>query len=221
MDQARAQNTTTQDAQRAHDSAFMSPYTPQDVQLGNFRLTDATLHYREPSGPPDLYRGVADFMFLNNIRTLADPDASTGSKIMAGVGMVLTFLPVEKLGGIAAEGIRSAWAWEGLGNITHAGSLEVGTALEFGEKYLGAGYSEVASGVFRSADEVRQFRMMTQDITGAHGSMALMFTLKLLTRLVESSKISTFRHSRQTSNEDSRSSQRLHRCNRSLNLGSG
>ncbi|NOU15929.1 MAG: RHS repeat-associated core domain-containing protein [Bacteroidales bacterium] len=41
--------------------------------------------------------------------------------------------------------------------------------LELAGKFLKPGYSEIAPGVFRSSDQLRQFRMTTSDITGAHG----------------------------------------------------
>ena len=36
--------------------------------------------------------------------------------------------------------------------------------LEIGERFLGAGYKEIAPGVFRSTDGLRQFRMTDSDI---------------------------------------------------------
>jgi len=41
--------------------------------------------------------------------------------------------------------------------------------LELAGKFLKLGYTEIAPGVFRSSDQLRQFRMKTSDITGAHG----------------------------------------------------
>ncbi len=41
--------------------------------------------------------------------------------------------------------------------------------LELAGKFLKPGYAEIAPGVFRSSDQLRQFRMTTSDITGAHG----------------------------------------------------
>jgi hypothetical protein len=50
------------------------------------------------------------------------------------------------------------------------GSLTVNQALDAGEEFLGAGYFEKASGVFRSADDMRQFRITPSDwaTSGAH-----------------------------------------------------
>lgn len=51
----------------------------------------------------------------------------------------------------------------GLGNIG-GGRLTAEKALEFAEKWLGKGYKEMAEGVFRSADGLRQFRMTVSDL---------------------------------------------------------
>ncbi len=42
------------------------------------------------------------------------------------------------------------------------------TLLRGAARFLGSGYRELAPGVFRSADGLRQFRMTTRDLTGAH-----------------------------------------------------
>jgi RHS repeat-associated protein len=44
-----------------------------------------------------------------------------------------------------------------------AGSLSTDQALSAGEQYVGEGYSEIDNGVFRSADQLRQFRINTGD----------------------------------------------------------
>lgn len=66
---------------------------------------------------------------------------------------------------------REAHMWKGLGNLTHGGGISADTALEAGVKWVGEGYREVAPGVFRSGDGLRQFRMMTEDLVGAHGNI--------------------------------------------------
>jgi hypothetical protein len=45
--------------------------------------------------------------------------------------------------------------------------------LSGAEKYLGAGYTEIAPGVgvFRSADGLRQFRMTPRDLLPTHGNI--------------------------------------------------
>lgn len=42
--------------------------------------------------------------------------------------------------------------------------IDAGDALQAGEKWLGKDYKEIAPGVFRSADGMRQFRMTDSDL---------------------------------------------------------
>jgi len=51
----------------------------------------------------------------------------------------------------------------GFGNVG-GGKLTVEKALGLAEKWLGPGYKEIAEGVYRSADNLRQFRMTTDDL---------------------------------------------------------
>jgi hypothetical protein len=56
-------------------------------------------------------------------------------------------------------------------------------ALILAERWLGKGYREIGqpgSGVFRSADGLRQFRMTVSDITGAHGNIGPHFNFEVL-----------------------------------------
>jgi hypothetical protein len=71
----------------------------------------------------------------------------------------------------AAALSRDAYMWEGLGQLSHGGGISADMALESGAKWVGKGYKEVAPGVFRSSDGLRQFRMMTEDLVGAHGDI--------------------------------------------------
>jgi hypothetical protein len=50
----------------------------------------------------------------------------------------------------------------------HGGATTVGQALSDAERWLGSGYTEIAPGMFRSADGTRQFRMTDSDIAGAN-----------------------------------------------------
>lgn len=43
--------------------------------------------------------------------------------------------------------------------------------LKFAERVLGKWYKEIAPGVFRSADGLKQFRMTDADIPGKHGNI--------------------------------------------------
>jgi RHS repeat-associated protein len=49
----------------------------------------------------------------------------------------------------------------------HGGSAEVSRVLDDASEWLGPGYTEIAPGVFRSADGARQFRMTTSDLTSS------------------------------------------------------
>jgi hypothetical protein len=51
-------------------------------------------------------------------------------------------------------------------NIVHAGIHHEGKILDCGIKWLGPGYKEVAPGVYRSADGLRQYRMAKGDLQG-------------------------------------------------------
>jgi RHS repeat-associated protein len=51
------------------------------------------------------------------------------------------------------------------------GLAEASTVLRQAERWLGPGYKEIAPGVFRSADGLRQFRMTARDLAGHGGRM--------------------------------------------------
>lgn len=59
----------------------------------------------------------------------------------------------------------------GFGNIESHGPVDPATALGGAEKSLGAGYNEIAPGVFRSADGLRQLRMTPRDLLPTHGNI--------------------------------------------------
>ena len=52
--------------------------------------------------------------------------------------------------------------------------------LAIAERFLGKGYTEIAPGVYRSADGLRQFRMTTADILGTHGKIGPHFNFEIL-----------------------------------------
>lgn len=52
--------------------------------------------------------------------------------------------------------------------------------LEIGQRFLGTGYKEIAPGVFRSSDNLRQFRMTDADILGKHGNIGPHFNFEIL-----------------------------------------
>jgi hypothetical protein len=53
---------------------------------------------------------------------------------------------------------------KGFGNIG-GGATTAENALGQAQKWLGPGYKEIAPGVYRSADNTRQFRMTVSDLT--------------------------------------------------------
>ena len=59
----------------------------------------------------------------------------------------------------------------GWGNIGSHGPVDPTTALGGAEKWLGQGYREIAPGVFRSADGLRQFRMTPRDLLPTRGNI--------------------------------------------------
>jgi hypothetical protein len=72
------------------------------------------------------------------------------------------------------KGMASAAASQskGLGNIgSHGTPIDPSTALSSGTKWLGPGYREIAPGVYRSADGLRQFRMTSADLVPMHGNI--------------------------------------------------
>jgi hypothetical protein len=72
---------------------------------------------------------------------------------------------------------------KGLGNIGSHGVVDAGTALSSGQKWLGAGYKEIASGVFRSVDGLRQFRMTNADLLATHGNIGSHVHFEVLDQL--------------------------------------
>jgi hypothetical protein len=75
---------------------------------------------------------------------------------------------VEKVGAVIEETATGA------GNFTSGQRLGPDEALDAGAAWVGEGYAEVGpsgSGVFRSADGRRQFRMTDADLDGAHGAI--------------------------------------------------
>ncbi|HVE86908.1 MAG TPA: hypothetical protein VND93_28830, partial [Myxococcales bacterium] len=65
---------------------------------------------------------------------------------------------------------------QGLGNVGgHGEPIDAQTALKAGARWLGPGYKEIAPGVFRSADGLRQFRMTNADVAPAEGASHVHF----------------------------------------------
>lgn len=56
-------------------------------------------------------------------------------------------------------------------NIGSHGPISPEVALRSAERWLGAGFREIAPGLFRSGDGFRQFRMTTRDLLPTHGDI--------------------------------------------------
>jgi len=97
-----------------------------------------------------------------------------GDKEITAVGKGTHFADFAK--SVAAKGISAgdsviAETLAGKGNITSKFTLSADEALSAGEDFVGSGYSEIGkpgSGVFRSSDGLRQFRMDANSLNGAH-----------------------------------------------------
>jgi hypothetical protein len=80
--------------------------------------------------------------------------------------------PAAPRGGEPATAVAaSRTTARGFGNIGSHGPVDPATALSGAEKFLGPGYKEIAPGVFRSADGLRQFRMTPRDLLPTHGKI--------------------------------------------------
>ncbi|GAB6188181.1 hypothetical protein JCM17478_36830 [Thermopirellula anaerolimosa] len=86
--------------------------------------------------------------------------------------LVYNMCPVEPPGGGAPSATPGGAPKvpQGWGNLGSHGPVSPDVALSSAEKWLGAGYKEIAPGVYRSADG-RQFRMTTSDLLPTHGNV--------------------------------------------------
>jgi len=142
----------------------------------------------------DDYRSYYDFTESETrpAYALDPPNTETGFSFMGHLLLDiggLVFDPCDWLNGIwyAAEGDEENAAWcgagsvpvfgifgtlgkwgrkaaKGFGNIGSHAVMDAGDALGHGVKWLGDGYTETAPGVFRSTDNMRQFRMTAGDL---------------------------------------------------------
>jgi RHS repeat-associated protein len=90
-----------------------------------------------------------------------------------GCGVVFPVTPMWGAAGLSAgdQVIAETFAALGKGNITSNITLTAEEALAAGQKFLGPGYKEIGkpgSGVFRSKDGLRQFRMDSNSLKGTH-----------------------------------------------------
>lgn len=94
--------------------------------------------------------GVAEASGFNAMgRAIDDADA------VAAIGAAAGFAPIGKLGR-AGRALRDI----------DGGAASADEILSGATKWLGDGYSEIAPGVFRSADNTRQFRMVNSNLRG-------------------------------------------------------
>jgi len=98
---------------------------------------------------------------LGEVAGLGDAEAAVGAaregRWASALGAAFFALP----------GAKGGKAVRGLGNIG-GGSATVEQVLRGAERWLGEGYREIAPGVFRSANNARQFRMKSvEDLSDA------------------------------------------------------
>ncbi|AKT43566.1 SpvB/TcaC N-terminal domain-containing protein [Chondromyces crocatus] len=105
-----------------------------------------------------------------------------GGRLLDEIGDVLSLMVGRGSGGTSKPAAIGASArtviddvieetMRGKGNITSRYTLTVNEALEAGERWVGKGYKEIGvpgSGVFRSADGTRQFRIDPTSVAGTH-----------------------------------------------------
>lgn len=97
-----------------------------------------------------------------------DLGAAAGEGNVGGMGLaVLGMLPVGKAGKLG-KAVRA------FGNID-GGVASADEALGGAIRWLGDGSKEIARGVFRSADNTRQFRMTVSDLTDKRKGMHVHF----------------------------------------------
>lgn len=117
---------------------------------------------------PERAFGFTDSLFFGPEQALQD-----GNCLGFAAGIAAFFLPFGpefKAGAGEAEDVI-AETFAGSGNFRSIFTLRSEEALQAGEDFLGPGYQElgkVGSGVFRSADKLRQFRIDSRSLQGLH-----------------------------------------------------
>lgn len=118
------------------------------------------------SSSAPLYGGVAAGWSLSGI---------PGVFLDTSKGRIRTEHPMTQVAGVDAKNddrfMSTLVGGRRLVLVTEPGGLKADAALRVASSYLGRGYRELAPGVYRSADGLRQFRMTTADLTGAHGAI--------------------------------------------------
>jgi hypothetical protein len=91
------------------------------------------------------------------------PAASTTTLMNAHTGALRIYDNSPQLSRLRVAAFSGRLAAKGVGNVA-AGVIRNERALGAGERWLGEGYREIAPGVYRSADNTRQFRMTASDL---------------------------------------------------------
>ena len=92
---------------------------------------------------------------------------TSGPSVCVGPGAIRSVVA----NGISKTGLVIAETLAGKGNIVSQIQMSADELLNAGEKFLGRGYKEIGksgSGVFRSADQTRQFRIDSNSLSGSH-----------------------------------------------------
>lgn len=101
-------------------------------------------------------------------QTRSEANWNNGGLVLGAASMI-PLLGEE--GGASVESRVVSETLNGRGNFLSAHTLTADQALNGGLKWLGSGYKEIGqsgSGVFRSADGIRQFRMDNNSLLGLH-----------------------------------------------------
>jgi len=141
-----------------------SPYALPEVTV-SAKAPEKNVNNQDNRGAMETVYKVANFLNeFNPIANLWDVVAYAfsgndrfGNNMSLGQGMLkaATVIPVGKVGNISVRTLQLTG---------RARTAEQGLML--GERFLGNGYNEIAPGVFRSADGLKQFRMTNSDLLG-------------------------------------------------------
>ncbi len=153
--------------EQAYQYAGNDPVNAVDP-LGLFPISIGLPSRQEISDAAAGFGDRASFGLTRKIRQALGVDnvnycsaAYAGGDHTGGI-LVTLAVPEGRLFGLGAK-----LATKGLGNIA-AGVVRDKRVLGAAERWLGDGYREIAPGVFRSADNTRQFRMTPSDLGAKH-----------------------------------------------------